>query len=275
MPTVTITEILTDSHRSGEGSDSPSNGFFNLHFYAKGSSDELDLAAAIVSSVPALYRGMPRQSVDPNPLGNGKWLLTARYAPTVQAQPPLQFGDPERITWQSVSTTVHRTHAPVVAAYDLSGPISSINGDAINVTDDGVEGVDIEFAIARMTIRSVISTAQASTAYGKRLAKFCRVKAVNNAPWRDFLAGEVRFFDFSMDERGDGYWDLTRIFDVDENVTGGSFAGITGINKKAHQYMWAWLQRKEDATAKRVVQETISVSVHDVYPELNFNELEP
>lgn len=273
MPTVTITEILTDSHRSGEG-ENGANAYFNLHFYAKGSTDEADLAEAIASSIPAFYSGLPLQTVAPNPLAPGKWLLTARYAPS-QQQPPMQFGDPERITWQSVSSTVHRTHAPVVSAYDLSGSISSINGDAINVTDDGIEGVDIEFAISRLTIRTVITTAQASTAYGRTLAKLCRVKAVNDGPWRDFSAEEARFIDFSMDERGDGYWDLTRVFDVDEHVTGGTFAGIPGISKKAHEFMWAWSQRKEDATAKRVVQETISVSVHRVYPTANFNLLEP
>ncbi len=269
MPEVTITERDV----SGEAEDS-ANGYVTLLFNASGSDDYNDVVAAL-GVIPSVYNNLVRQGITREPLGGGHWILRARYAAVSQPEPPLQYGDPERITWQSVSTTVRRTHAELIAAFAPPGGDVPNNGEALNVTEDGVEGTDVDYATGRMTITQVITSGQASTAYGKLLAKYCRLKAVNDAEWRGFAAGEVRFIDFEMSSRGDGYWDLTRIFDVDENVTGGTFAGVTGISKKAHEYMWALTQRTEDATAKRVVEETVCVSVHRVYPEIDFTLLEP
>lgn len=271
MPEVTIREL----ERSGEAEDSP-NGYVTLSYHASGSDDYADVAVAVMSSVPLVYAGLVRQTVNRDPLGGGHWLLRARYAAVSQPEPPLQFGDPPRYRWQSVSTTVRRTHAEIVGAFTPPGGSVPNNGEAINVTEEGIEGVDIETAVSRLTITQVITSAQASTEYAKRLAKYSKLKAVNNALWFGaFAQGEARFIDYEMSSRGDGYVDLTRVFDVDENVTGGSFAGVTGIDKKAHEYMWALSQRTEDAIAKRVVEETVCVTVHQIYPEIDFALLEP
>lgn len=269
--TIEINELL----RSGSGDDG-ANKSFELMFHAKGSDSYDDIASAISgSSIPVIYRGLPRQGIEPEPIGGGHWYLRARYSQAVESQPPLQAGDPPRITWQSVSTTVKRSHATVVNVYPAAGITAPNNGTAINVTDDGVEGVDVETAYSRMTIKEVITSAQATTAYAKTLAKYAKIKPVNNATWNGFSAGEARFIDFVLESRSDGDWDLTRIFDVDENVTGGTYAGVTGITKNAHDYMWALMERKEDATAKRVVESTVCVTVHQIYPPIAFSLLEP
>lgn len=271
MPAVTLTERFNT-----EDGDNSGSGSTNLYFLAEGSDDYVDVAATF-SSIPSTVDGRPRQRIRHEHIGNGYWNITAEFSSVSQSAPQRQpeLGGPELVSWQSVSTTITRTHAPVSGAWNSGGATAAINGDAINVTDEGIQGVDVETSIARFTIRSVISPAQASTAYGKTLAAMCRKKAVNNALWRGFAAHEARFVDFSMDERGDGDWDLIRVFDVDENVTGGEYAGITGIDKAAHDYVWALTERKEDATNKRLARETIQVVVHAVYPIDDFALLEP
>lgn len=270
METVTITEF----DRSGDGEDSP-NSSVTLTFHASGSDDYNDVAVAIFSSsIPLTYLGLVRQQIDREYIGGGHWYLHARYSADVQQQPPLQYGDPERITWDTTGgTTVRRTHATLVGGYSMTGTVPD-NGDAINVTEDGVEGIDVEVGGGIMTIDSVITAAQASQAYGRRLQTWAK-KYVNNAEYRGFAAGEVRFMGGRMTERADGYWDLSRTFDVSENVTGQTFAGVTGIDKKGHEYVWALTQRTEDPVAKTVVVDTVAVYVHELFPAANFALLEP
>ena len=269
MPTVTITEL----ERSGSAEDS-ANGYVTLEFHAVGSDNYTDVVAAIPGTIPDIYNNLARQSIEREPVGGGHWFLRARYAAAVQNNPPLQYGDPERLTWESTGTTVRRTHAEVVGTFSLLGYDVPDNGEAINVTNEGIEGVDIEYGYGRLTIESVITEASASTAYGLTLATHVK-KAVNASAWRGFDAGQARFVDYRMSSRGDGYWDLTRVFDVDANVTGGTFAGVSGIDKKAHEYLWALSERTEDTTAKRVVEKTFACTVHRIYPEINFSVLEP
>lgn len=273
MPDVTITQLHPET---GEDSESSSS---ELMFLAEGSSDWADVIAAIPGSIPDIYEGLVRQGIRREDLGGGYWYLYANYSAAGQASPPppLQYGDPERVSWDTTGgTTVRRTHAPLI--YTYAGPAAAVgspnNGDAINVTDDGVEGIEVEVGSGIFTIETVITSAQATTSYGRRLLSWSK-RYTNNAEWRGFAAGEVRFLGGRMTERADGYWDLVRTFEVAENVTGQSFAGVTGIDKKGHEYVWAQIVRVEDTTNKAVVPATIAVYVHEVYPGRDFGLLEP
>ena len=265
---------ITPLERNETGEDSP-NSSVTLTFHAVGSDNYDDVVAAIPGSViPIAFSGLPRQGIEREYVGGGHWYLNARYSAQPQQQTPLQYGDPERITWDTTGgTTVRRTHATLVNSYAAFG-FAPNNGTAINVTSDGVEGVDIEVGGGLMTIESVITNAQATQEFGRRLLAWSK-KYTNNATYRGFAAGEVRFMGGRMVERSDGYWELTRVFEVAENVTGQSFAGVTGIDKKGHEYVWALTQRIEDTVAKTVVVDTISVQVHEVYPPADFSLLEP
>jgi hypothetical protein len=273
MPPVTIREM---GPVSGEDS---SSGSVTVRYVAIGSDDYADVVAAIPGAIPDIYDGLFRNGIGREWLQGGYYYLNANFTAVGQAEPPppLQPGDPERITWDTTGgVTVRRTHAPLVASYAGPGaPVGAPNhGSAINVTDEGPQGVDIEVGGGLLRIESVITTAQASTAYGKRLQAWSK-KYTNDRNFRGFSAGEVRFMGGTMTERADGYWDLVRVFEVSENETGLVVAGVTGVAKKGHEYVWVQSQKKEDATNKAVVDEVVAVYVHEVFPQKNFDLLDP
>lgn len=270
MPTVTITQRFNI-----EDGDNATTGSSNLYFLAEGSDDYADVVAAF-GEIPIVYDGLPRQRIRREHLGGGYWNLTAEYSPVDQQTTPLQQGDPPRIEYDTTGgDRVLRTHSTLIQGYAGSG-IGTVAdfGGGINVVDGVPQGVEVESGGGTITITQVITPAQASEAYLRKLLVYAK-KVTNSSAFLFCAAGEARFMGGRVSSRGDGNYDLTRIYQVAENVTSGSYAGVTGINKKGWEYIWAALERQPDNTTKVMVPRVVGVYVHELYPAINFAELDP
>lgn len=270
MPDVTITQRFIQ-----EDGNSLPTGQSNLYFIAEGSDDYADVEAAF-DQIPSEYRGLPRRDVLRDHAGANLWYLTAQYSAVEQPQEPLVLGDPPRIEFDTTGgqrTLI--THADIRNGYPGPG-LSTVPdyGGAINVVDGVPQGLEIETGGATMTISQVISAAQASNAY-RRLLMIRARRVVNAAPFGPFNAYECRFMGARFSSRADGNVDLVRVFEGAENVVGGSYAGVTGVEKRGHEYVWAPVERQADTAAKVMVPRVLGVLVHEIYPAVDFAELDP
>ena len=270
MPTVTITQRFNTE----EGEDLAS-GQTTLYFLAEGSDDYADVVAAF-GSIPSAFDGLPRRRITRQHVGGGYWYLTAEYSAVDQPQEPLVLGDAPRIEFDTTGgqrTLI--THADIRNGYP--GPGLSVvpdYGGGINVVDGVPQGIEIETGGATMTISQVISAAQATNAYQRMLMVRAK-RVVNDAPYGPFAAYECRFMGARLSSRGDGDVDLIRVFEGAENVASGSYAGVTGIDKRGHEYVWAAVERQADTAAKVMVPRVLGVLVHEIYPAVDFAELDP
>lgn len=270
MPTVTITQRF-----NVEDGDNSSNGSVSQHYLAEGSDDYADVVAEL-GVIPSVVDGLPRQRIRREHVGGGFWYLTAEYSAVDQPSEPLQLGDEPRTEFDTTGgERVLRTHATIRNGYAGPGLITVADyGGAMNVVDGVANGIEIETGGGVLTLSQVITRAQASDAYVRKLMTYAK-RVVNNAAFRGFEAYEVRFMSARLTTRGDDNLDLTRVYNVAQNVPSGTYAGVTGIDKRGHEYIWASLERKADATAQTVVPRVLGVYVHEIYEPIDFGELDP
>lgn len=270
MPTVTITQRF-----NVEDGDNGNTGTVNQYFLAEGSDDYADVVAAL-GDIPLVVDGLPRQRIRREHVGGGFWYLTAEYSAVDQSTAPVQPGEQPRTEFDTTGgDRVLRTHATLRGGYAGPGLSTAADyGDAINVVDGVPNGVEVETGGGVLTITQVITPAQASNTYVRKLMTYAK-KVVNAATFKGFAAYEVRFMGARITTRGDGDLDLTRVFQVAQNVSSGSYAGVSGIDKRGHEYIWAAIERQADATALTVVPRVLGVYVHELYEPIDFGELDP
>ncbi|MDR2440012.1 MAG: hypothetical protein LBE12_11685, partial [Planctomycetaceae bacterium] len=118
-------------------------------------------------------------------------------------------------------------------------------GGLIGVTDDGVEGVDIDTAVSTFSETVYFYPWFITTSYVTFLAR--AYGCVNSSPFRGFAVGEVRFLGASGSYRsGDTAAELTFKFSVSPNATNIRVGNITIPFKYGWDYLWVrWAEMKQ------------------------------
>lgn len=264
---VTIEQRPEESREEGE------NGYVEYQYNAIGSDTVADIKAAADLVVPSSVSGFPRQPYRYERKGENVWIVYAKFQKATQSPPPIQSTDGWVYSYDTGETTVRVTHGLAIAQSGCNGNTAPDVGVAINVTDEGVEGIDVPVAAARLSRKGIFLKSAVSAAWLRSMAKMAF--RTNDAPWNSWAANEVLYRKTIYVDRLDGYVEITQEFDVGENVTE-TFAGSDlSLTKHAHDYRWVMMQRKEDATAKRITVESVAAYVSTVFKELDFTELEP
>jgi hypothetical protein len=140
-------------------------------------------------------------------------------------------------------------------------------GGLIGVTDDGVEGVDIDTAVSTFS-ETVNFYPWFLTSY--YIAFLARAYGhVNITPFRGFDAGEVRFLGANGSYRyGDKIVEMTFKFAVSPNAIDIRIGDIVIPFKYGWDYLWIrWADMKQNDVTVKV---PIEAYVEKVYPGLNF-----
>lgn len=203
-----------------------------------------------------------RDSVSIEPITTDVWKATLGYSSDVSATNGFTFSG----TTSGGSSKV--TAGLAVTSYGTSPP--NMNG-AINVTANGVEGVDIiipalEFQLSKRHSQGFISLAYV-------LSLMNATGTTNSTGFNGFAAGELLFLGADFSQASEGETEVTYKFVASPNQTGLSFGSITGVAKKGHEYLWVMYEAFEDTTNKAVVRKPRAVYVHRVYRESNFATL--
>jgi hypothetical protein len=201
-----------------------------------------------------------------------RWKATVPYtAVGTGSQPPVTgesvynfevSGETKHIT-QSLATIASYPTGSGSATPDFKG--------AVNVNDQGVDGVDIQVGTFGFSETHYISDAAVTESYKTALAGL--VYHVNDDTFRGHAAGEVLFIGASGTKRGDEDWEITYRFEVSKNVTGLAVGDLTGISKKGWEYLWVRYKAVKDATANVLVRVPEFAYVERVYDKADFADI--
>lgn len=264
---VTIEQRPEESREEGE------NGYVEYQYNAIGSDTVADIKAAADLVVPSSVSGFPRQPYRYERKGENVWIVYAKFQKATQPPPPIQSTDGWVYTYDTGESSVRITHGLAIAQSGCNGYDAPDVGVAINVTDDGVEGIDVNVAAARLSRKGIFLKSAVSAAWLRNMAKWAY--RTNDAPWESWAEDEVLYRKTIYVDRLDGYVEITQEFDVGETVTENYAGSDLSLEKKPHQYRWVMMQRTEDTTAKRMTVESVAAYVSTVYKQLDFTELEP
>lgn len=154
------------------------------------------------------------------------------------------------------------------AAIDFKCAIG-VSGDPVNGEVAGVELAAVPAQRRTITYRQPRATV--TQAYLKTVRSL--TGSTNNAAFFGAAAGESLFMgaDIAMGINADPTG--TYHFLEGDNRTGITIGDITGIAKKAWQYLWVYFEPAVDATAKLTRRIPRQVIVNTVYPSGNFASL--
>jgi len=143
-------------------------------------------------------------------------------------------------------------------------------GGLIGVTDDGVEGVDIDTAVSTFAETVYFYPWFLTSSYVAFLAR--AYGCMNNSPFRGFAMGEVRFLGASGSYRaGDKFAEMTFKFAVSPNAWNIRVGSMTIPFKYGWDYLWVrWADMKMGSATVKV---PIEAYVERVYQGLNFYSL--
>ena len=181
--------------------------------------------------------------------GGDAWRVNAHYesmGTDAEAQPTQKRAR----AFDTTGATMHMSSGFAEKRYAASGETAPDMKCAINVNGDSVEGVEVPSRTLVWQETYEVPNTVITWDYVKTLRSL--TGGVNNATFRGFTAEEVLFLGASGsqqwdDEKGDGPIQLTFKFLAGENQSEAFVSGITGINKKAHEYLW--LVYRDDTTS--------------------------
>ena len=284
MP-ITVAEKY-DSRQSTTGS----NAQVTLTYIASGSDDDLAIKSAVENFAPETYDGLPRQSVQIEPISEEYWDASVRYAEATSTSSGGSsnpdpgsgeytysfdtMGGTQHIT-QSLDTVGSYADSSIPSAPDFHGAIgvSNTNGNA------EVQGVDITVPIYNFSETHYLTVEQVTPEYKGTL--FQLTGKVNNATFRGLAAGECLFLGASgtlhgteTDTETTGDWEITYRFAASPNKTGITIGNISGIAKKGWEYLWVRYADVEDMDAMAMVKRPIAAYVEQVYEDADFSLLD-
>ena len=239
-------------------------------YEATGSDDRLAVRDYAKAELPTEYDGLPRRQISIEPFGRSdQWRVTVRYASTFTSGSEIvnQTGDVVR-TFDTGGGTEHVEFAiSTPHSYAVGGGTPPAQNDAINVTKDGVSGVDIQVPGFQFSITRFVEDEDFTAAYKKAIASL--TKRVNNAAFEDFDAGEVLFVGASGYYRPNfDDWEITFNFAQNDNRNDIAIGGITDINKDGWEYLWVLYEDAVDSDV--IVKQVKAVYVNEVYRQGDF-----
>jgi hypothetical protein len=192
---------------------------------------------------------------------------------------PVKLPDVGDWTWgfDSAVETHHVTHGKAhIADYAPPAKTAKNHKGAIGVSQDGtVEGADWYYPKFEWWEKHLLqyTGAAAAWALSTKLAEFGG--CLNNATFRGFGPGTVLFLGGSggRSETRPGLFELTVKFRAEVDKTGLTIGDITGIAKKAWEYLWIESEAAVDAVAAGMVQKPRHVHIERMGDWVDFSQL--
>lgn len=267
-------------------------------FNVIGTTDENVLHAAANAAISSLY---PYWQYPNQPLvklraesysveyqGDGMWRVTIAYE-KVGADDPTQTAPLKRArAFDTTGGTRHVTNALDMNNGDVGqrryGPAGLDDAadfkGAINVDDNGVNGVDIVVPALSWTESYDVPSNYVTNAYIKNIASL--TGSVNKEAFRTFFPGEVLFIGGSGthewdDQKGYGPWSLSFKFvaspNVGQTLPKAKIGDIANVEAFGHEVVWVRYATASDPTKNQLVRLPVAVYANRVYPDGDFSKI--
>lgn len=260
---VTVVELF-DSRQFDFGVETASV-VLRYGLYGSQDDEEIRIAAGEVLETEAF--GLSYQSHRITPFGGDCWYLEATYGNAEY----VNFDD-RKITYEVGSTSQHivQSLATILGgkAAGVTGGVPDFKG-AINVSRDGINGVDIDFATFIFTETVLFSEDNVTNAYLRKVKSLAN--KVNDAPFRGWEAGEVKFNGATIARQNADNFELTFRFEVSENKTGMVVNGSDPFDKEGWDYIWFVFA--DNTSAANNVKQVKYFYVERVYDRGDFSDL--
>lgn len=263
--------------------------FRRREYWIKGAADDDDARAALLAHVAETIDGLPisdAQVIEVSELYGGAWVGSVEWSlRLVQYSGPAEVnavrdsfdtgGQTVKIT-QSLETISRHGRVIDVDPEPESpeGEVTLIPPDyqgAINVTDDGVEGVEIVAPNPRRVRSKTFAESAVNDAYLRKVEEL--TGRTNNATFMGYAAGELLLERVTGGQRGDGAWEFTYVFAVSRNAVDIEVGDIAVPAKKGHEYLWIRYGEEYDEDAAAIVRVPNAAYVERVYESGDFAEL--
>jgi len=279
---VTVQELFADAQQehNAEGGRVSASRLYLVRG-ASGEADAISSALAHAKASPPDANWEPTGAEIDERLDEDSWRVRVPFEPSGGSGESSPDEDPNNYTFDTGNGTMHRDVAlEHVATYPADAP--AFNG-AIGVDGEGnVLGCDVVMPQPGFTETVVLSKGQFNSSYKRRLIYL--TGKVNDAPFRGFERGEVRFDGASAQKNGED-WSVTYRFSVSENKTGlvvggdgtEENPGLTVDEKLGWDYLWF---RYAEADVKdsggsvvAIVRKPVAAYVERVYEFADFRDI--
>lgn len=241
-----------------------------LLYVAYGSDDDVEIIDEAIAQLPATHDSKPLQTVEVEQESNGVWFVTLTYGyssgafrlPTGGSAFSFDTTGGTRRLTQSLST---------FATYAPPGVTAPWFGGAINVSDDGVEGVDVPDPVFAFKEIRVLDIADVDAAFLATI--FALTATTNDDVFMGYERGELLFEGATGQQRGEDDVEIVYHFRASPNAEDLTVGDITGIDKRGWHYLWVRYREAEDAAAGALVRRPAAAYVERVFEEGDFTLL--
>lgn len=254
-----------------DGSMNADGDTLTRNFLVKGSEDPQIAYAILVEfktelQLQAIY-GMTVSSISWKLIsGSESWQFTATYDYTPDVG---EF----TITMDTTGGTTKQTEAFHQWIYPAQGETARQFKTTVNVQDNKPEGVDRIIPALKLNIRARIPSSKIGKpiSYAKLVAGL--TGTVNKNPYLTFAAGELLFLGASGTIVGENPV-LDYGFAASPNLSNVTIGGITGINKRGHDFLWFDYKVLKDEQSGLQISKARAAYSAEVYTYSDFSALQ-
>lgn len=274
MPT-TIT--WTENYDSRKYVRSNTNSSMQLLYTVKGTASAKEVADYVEANAPDSEEDLIRGNIQVDPvhvdtdnLDKCLWKATVNYVP--ETSPQAAAGTPASFSFDMGGGTRHIVASlETVGAYPAGTATVGDNGKLIGVSDNGVEGVDIEVPVYTFSETHYLDDSVVTDAYKGKL--YALTGKTNHDAFKGCQPYECLFLGASGSKRGGERWEITFKFAASPNDANLTVGDITGIVKKGWDYLWVRYKPVKLAGLKAIGQVPAAVYVEQVRKDGNFADL--
>lgn len=257
-----ITVDLKPQPFSKSGGDSSEQ---KILYVVSGTGDQDEAYNALVAEAPLRLGPMYPHLYTVEPLSDISWDGTVTYQvnkPTDEPVFSIEIGTANTKITQSLQT---------VGSYALPGQTPPDFKGAINVTKDGVDGVDIVLPSFSWSERHLIPSSRVNRDYLDTL--FFATGCMNDDTFRQYDRGEILFMGCTLAQsRDQDGWEGNFRWVGSRNASNLLVGGITVTEKLGHDYLWVLYdeQTTPDGRTRKLPK---SVFVERVYQFTSMDDL--
>lgn len=223
----------------------------------------------------------PRQSIRVQPIAMSEFRGVVTYGTrnSSASNSPNPSIDDTDTAFRFSSRQTKITQAISVKSVTRDPSYSGGNGNlrnVIGVTSDGIQGLDIDISVFSFTKSAQRAHALVSNAWIRELGNLINYAPVNNEPFADFAAGEVRIIGASGSRRGNGNWRIDYEFAFSPNATDVGIGGdgttpdLVVPVKDGWDYLDITYQKIFDNDLKLLVEVPVIARVMEIYRRSSF-----
>lgn len=243
-------------------------------YQVSGTNDDATIMATVLGTAPPeSFGGLVLDDISKQQLGPGLWQCTANYIDPEKQEEKKKIPTGEVVA--SFDTTGGTQHVTVsletTGSAARSGSLTPPDFQkAIEVTESGVNGTDIVVPQLHFELQYKFPNASITDAYIRKLRDL--TGTTNDAKWKGWERGDLLFLGASGRQSSQGDVEVTFSFAAGKEIED-DFGMASDLTKRAHDHIWFYFTKEDDATAERIVHKPTYAYVERLYEESDFGDL--